>query len=193
MGSTDTRDFVILAILLIVWCALHSAMFSTPVTAGLQKRLGTGYRFYRLFFNTVALVTLAPVLWFEHSLRGEALFDWPGYWRIVQVLLLGDDVSLGTHLALASPELVPVDEKVRELGVVAIVQHVLELRRADGEVVQHQIELEPETEFAESLDVLGGDELLVELVVDDREAPIQVAVKESGQDVEKREAVLELR
>lgn len=81
--------YLLLSVLVIGWCALHSAMISVSVTAYLHKRLGPTFRFYRLFFNTVAALTLIPVVLYASAARTELLFDWEGYLRIPQVLLLG--------------------------------------------------------------------------------------------------------
>ena len=66
LSGTDIFPFMIithllLAVLWISWCTLHSAMISLSVTSYLEHRPGQGYRFYRLFFNAVAVVTLLPV------------------------------------------------------------------------------------------------------------------------------------
>ena len=51
-------------------------------------------------------------------------------------------------------------------------------------MVQDEIEFEAEAELPEGLDVFLRREFLVELVVDDRKSPIEVAVEERRQDVE---------
>jgi protein-S-isoprenylcysteine O-methyltransferase Ste14 len=71
------------------WCFLHSAMISISVTEYLKRKLGSAFRFYRLFYNLVAVMTLVPVVLFAHSLRTQPIFSWDGYWRIIQVVLLG--------------------------------------------------------------------------------------------------------
>jgi len=81
--------YVILSVLVIAWCVLHSAMISVTVTEYLQKRLGHTFRFYRLFFNVVSALTLIPVVLYASSARTEPIFCWDGYLRIIQVLLLG--------------------------------------------------------------------------------------------------------
>ena len=84
-----TENYLILSLLLIVWCALHSAMISLSVTEFIKKRLGSKFRFYRLFFNLTAILTLIPVAIFAYSIQTRVIFDWAGYMRIGQVILLG--------------------------------------------------------------------------------------------------------
>lgn len=81
--------YVILSLLVIAWCVLHSAMISVSVTEYLHNRLGDTYRFYRLFFNVISALTLLPVFWYASSVRTEPIFRWDGYGLILQGLLLG--------------------------------------------------------------------------------------------------------
>ncbi len=77
-----------LAVIWLVWCFLHSALISLTVTGYLKHRLGDRFRYYRLVYNGLALVTLIPVVLYAHSVQTDPLFSWQGYWRVVQVLLL---------------------------------------------------------------------------------------------------------
>jgi protein-S-isoprenylcysteine O-methyltransferase Ste14 len=81
-------EYLMLSLLVIAWCVLHSAMISVSVTEYLKKRLGSKFRFYRIFFNFIAFLTLIPVGLFAYSIRTQAIFHWDGYIRIGQVLLL---------------------------------------------------------------------------------------------------------
>jgi hypothetical protein len=63
-------------------------MISVSVIKYLKKRLGSKFRFYRLFFNLISILTLIPVTLFAYSIRTQAIFHWDGYMRIGQVLLL---------------------------------------------------------------------------------------------------------
>lgn len=88
MESTDFTKYIALSLLITAWCVLHSAMISVSVTAYLKRLLGEGFRFYRLFFNLVAIITLIPVALFAYSIQTEVIVDWSGYMRIGQVILL---------------------------------------------------------------------------------------------------------
>lgn len=80
--------YILLVLLWVSWCALHSVLITPTVTDRLRGRFPSGFRFYRMFYNVTAVVTLVPVLVFGFSLRGPVLFDWEGGWRTVQFLLL---------------------------------------------------------------------------------------------------------
>ena len=88
MESVEYTKYVMLSLLVIAWCVLHSAMISVSVTEYFKKRLGSEFRFYRLFFNLISFLTLIPVALFAYSIRAETIFHWDGYMRIGQLLLL---------------------------------------------------------------------------------------------------------
>jgi methanethiol S-methyltransferase len=72
-------EYVVLAILWIAFCALHSGLISITFTNFLKQRIGNSYRFYRLFYNIFSIVTLIPVLIYTVSIRQQPFFIWSGY------------------------------------------------------------------------------------------------------------------
>jgi protein-S-isoprenylcysteine O-methyltransferase Ste14 len=72
-------------------------MISETATGCLKRWLGERFRFYRLFFNAVAILTLIPVLWYASALRQEPVWRWEGAWAVVRYTMLG----CGILLALA--------------------------------------------------------------------------------------------
>jgi protein-S-isoprenylcysteine O-methyltransferase Ste14 len=80
-------QYILLIILWIVWCALHSALVSLSLTEPLRKRFPYASRYYRIVYNVVSVVTLAPVLLYSFSLHGTPIFSWQGPWRFVQMAL----------------------------------------------------------------------------------------------------------
>jgi len=85
----DPVKYILLLALVSAWCFLHSALISVSVTEYLKRSLGPQFRFYRLFYNVVAAITLVPVVLFAYSVRTQPIFSWDGYLRIIQVVLLG--------------------------------------------------------------------------------------------------------
>ena len=77
MANFLEEDYLILIFLWILWCTLHSLMIAQSVTNFLKSNLGKNYRFYRLFFNIISVLTLIPVLAFSHSVKSPILFQYP--------------------------------------------------------------------------------------------------------------------
>jgi protein-S-isoprenylcysteine O-methyltransferase Ste14 len=79
---------ILLALLWISWCALHSLLISAPLNKWVQRQGGFSAGAHRLFYVGFSFVTLVPVLSYQFSLDEELLFAWQGWWRILQGILL---------------------------------------------------------------------------------------------------------
>ena len=64
--------------------ALHSGLIATSWIACVKRRLGSGFRYYRLGYNVFALATFLPLVAFERRLHSEALFAWDDGWAWVR-------------------------------------------------------------------------------------------------------------
>lgn len=80
-------EYILLIILWIAWCALHSALVSLSLTEPLRKRFPYASRYYRIVYNVVSLVALVPVLLYTFSVRGTPAFSWQGPWRFLQIAM----------------------------------------------------------------------------------------------------------
>ena len=93
------------ALLWILWCTLHSTLIATRVTDYMKNKLGDWFRFYRLFYNTVSLATLVPLVYYSISIRQEPVFRWEGHLVIVKYLLLATSIYLfiagGRHYSMS--------------------------------------------------------------------------------------------
>ena len=87
-------EYILLFILWILWCALHSLMISEVVVSGIRQKYGDRYRYYRIFFNLVSVLTLIPVVIYSGSLQIDPFFTWSGAWRPVQFLLALGAIAL---------------------------------------------------------------------------------------------------
>lgn len=94
MEPIDHSQYIILSLLVVSWCALHSIMITPSVTEYLKRRLTSKFRFYRLFYNVIAILTLIPVAFFVSSTKTQVVIDWSGCMRIGQVILVGLAVML---------------------------------------------------------------------------------------------------
>jgi methanethiol S-methyltransferase len=80
-------NYLSTVLLWILWCALHSTLITTDVTDYMKKWLGDRYRFYRLFYNIVAVVTLLPLAYYSLSIQGAPIFRWQGPLVIAKYVL----------------------------------------------------------------------------------------------------------
>ena len=87
-------DYVLLIVLWCLWCILHSGMIALRVTDYLKARLGEGYRYYRLVFNAVSIVTLAPLLIYGRRIDEPVLYEWHGPMLWIKFALLAVAVGL---------------------------------------------------------------------------------------------------
>ena len=80
--------YIVLISLWGAWCFLHSLLITPAVTRFVQKHLNKAYRYYRIFYNFIALMTLIPVLVYSFSFKGIPVFRWEGPFRIIQGLMI---------------------------------------------------------------------------------------------------------
>ena len=63
-------------------------MISLTVTVFLKKKLRNIYRFYRLFYNHIAFITLIPLIRYSSNIKSPVIFSWDGPLIIVQLFFL---------------------------------------------------------------------------------------------------------
>ena len=63
-------------------------MITPRFTNFLRRKLEESYKYYRLFYNVVALVFLIPVVLYTYSIRQVPFFIWEGYLLPIRFLLL---------------------------------------------------------------------------------------------------------
>lgn len=80
--------YLVLAILWITWCTVHSGMITLAVTNYLKEEWGERFRFYRMIFNLIAGATVVPIVLYEFFIAGPAYFDWTGTLWIVRIVLV---------------------------------------------------------------------------------------------------------
>jgi len=80
--------FLVLMALWTAFCFLHSFMITPAFIDFLKKKAGTYYRYYRLFYNLLSILILAPVLIYSYSIQEKPFFTWHGYLLPIRYLLL---------------------------------------------------------------------------------------------------------
>lgn len=87
-------DYFLLGLMWLLWCGVHSGMICLKVTEYLKLLFGAYFRFYRLIYNLVAILTIIPVISFGRSIEGNLIFQWDGFLLIFQMLLLAISIFL---------------------------------------------------------------------------------------------------
>jgi protein-S-isoprenylcysteine O-methyltransferase Ste14 len=90
----NNSELFVLILFWIGWCILHSAMISLGTTSYLKRKLGESFKYYRLFYNVTALLTLIPLYLVSLSMKGELVFSWSGSLRGVQLILFAGSLLL---------------------------------------------------------------------------------------------------
>ena len=91
----DAADALAVLAAWCAWCGLHSLLVCRRVQRAVSRRpLWRGG--YRLAYNACSLLTLLPLLWWQHRLEQRLLFAWRGPWLGLRFLLLAYAVVMFT-------------------------------------------------------------------------------------------------
>jgi methanethiol S-methyltransferase len=133
------EEYLLLAVLLVGWCSLHSATIAGAIAARVQVRLGGAARCYRLLYNAVAVATFIPVVAYAWAVRTAPFFAWEGGLRVIQFAFLatafpflvlgfrrydlGQMVGLSQLRCDASGKGIAAGGKLDTGGILSVVRH----------------------------------------------------------------------
>ncbi len=80
MNDCQAVEMSLLAILWLVYFALHSALASLRAKSWVARRFPHWMPIYRLGFNILATLALLPILWLLFRHPGPSLWAWTGAW-----------------------------------------------------------------------------------------------------------------
>ena len=86
----------ILAILWVAYCVLHSVLASTTVKHRLQRRMRSGFRFYRIGYTIFSFLALVAILIYQFSIRTTFIFNPSIIIKSIAVILM----ALGSGIML---------------------------------------------------------------------------------------------
>jgi protein-S-isoprenylcysteine O-methyltransferase Ste14 len=81
-------DLIILALLWIAWCGLHSLLIGRRFQAFARAHLGRFGRAYRMLYILLSVVTLLPVLWYQWRLPQRVILPATPALHLLQAVLL---------------------------------------------------------------------------------------------------------
>lgn len=85
----DSRlEYILLAVMWVGYCVVHSLLISRPVLRRVQDRFPAGHRYHRLFFNIFSILTLVPIVLYSLALRSTPIIQWHSNLRWIQVMLV---------------------------------------------------------------------------------------------------------
>lgn len=119
-------NYFILAGGWVIYFALHSLLASEAFKEGARKLLKTGFRFYRLFYNGVAIGGLLALLILNGKLQSPYYFDRDGVVRYVSLVFITFGV-MTIQLAFRQYRLKPFlgfGEEKNELRIEGILKRV---------------------------------------------------------------------
>jgi protein-S-isoprenylcysteine O-methyltransferase Ste14 len=78
LSPEESVEFILLAVLWILFCVMHSALISITFTEFVRRNSERLYRFRRLLFNIISIATLIPLVLYSSSVRQMPFFIWDG-------------------------------------------------------------------------------------------------------------------
>ena len=81
-------NVILLCVLWVSWCAMHSLLIDVAVIKAVKKHAPGLTRYYRLLYNGLSLVTFIPLIIVTRIAEGPVIVSWEGYAVLVRVLLL---------------------------------------------------------------------------------------------------------
>ncbi len=82
------HQHIILLSLWIMFCFLHSFLLYPSVMDFFRNKMKGHYRYYRLYFNIISVITIIPPLGYYFMVPGDMVWRWSGYWIIPQIVLI---------------------------------------------------------------------------------------------------------
>jgi len=83
-----------LVFLWILWCAIHSLLINQTISSHIKRLLGRFSGLYRIFYILFSILSLIPVVIYQHSLPETILFTWTGSGKILQISLIFYAIAL---------------------------------------------------------------------------------------------------
>jgi hypothetical protein len=87
--SMTVTHLALLGLLWLAYFLLHSLMASLWLKRHVAELWPGLMPYYRLFYNALAIVLIAPPLWLMWQLSGDPLWQYHGFWNLLRFTLMG--------------------------------------------------------------------------------------------------------
>jgi protein-S-isoprenylcysteine O-methyltransferase Ste14 len=77
--------YILLCILWITWCFLHSFFTSTGTTGWFRERLGRKFVYYRICYNLFSLITVIPLLYWQGTIPGPVIIPLSPLLKVIKL------------------------------------------------------------------------------------------------------------
>lgn len=103
-------NYILLILLWIIWCSLHSLLVATGTTTFFKRHLGSMAAYYRILYNLFAIATMIPMLRWQRELGGPVVIELYGYMPEVRSILktFGAVLMAGAFLSFDVLELLGI-------------------------------------------------------------------------------------
>jgi protein-S-isoprenylcysteine O-methyltransferase Ste14 len=127
--------YLLLCILWITWCFLHSFFTNTETTIWFRERLGSKFVYYRICYNLFSLVTVLPLLYWQGTIEGPVVIPLSPVLEMIKLtavlssiaVIAGSFFSFDTGDFLGTKQLGKKEEKkevvISKHGFYGIVRH----------------------------------------------------------------------
>ena len=132
-------DFIILSILWLAYCFLHSWLISLKVSRFVQSKTPHLQKWYRLLYNFIAVITVIPPVLFSRNMHSKVVFNWNDNWIFLQyflyllVLIYGaggalvfnmkEFLGIEQILSKKAKQQAGIGDEIHKIGILAWVRH----------------------------------------------------------------------
>lgn len=79
--------YVVLGLLWILFCGLHSLLAALSIKQWMRERMGTSFKYYRLGYTIFAFITLAIVVYYGVTLESSYLYNRSSITNIIGIII----------------------------------------------------------------------------------------------------------
>lgn len=79
-------NYILLCLLWVTWCFLHSFFSATKTTVWFRSRLENKFIYYRICYNIISLITVLPLLYWQGNIAGPVVIPLSPLMKIMKFI-----------------------------------------------------------------------------------------------------------